>query len=121
MKVAFLNGVIDAGGVLVAEAPDGTDLLNDPNWTITPTIGGSNISLTHNIAKFGNNFEVHAELSPGRYITKAISGSNQNANSVVQVGGSIIEFNALAAQAGISSTTTIAYLTWTFAENDFFV
>lgn len=116
---------LDVGGgivqdILEAWGPNGNDLFVEAGWSFD--YSASSLSINHPAGMLGTDFIVHVNVanpagSPAEILTKAISGSSTNANSITQYESKDrIELNAIGAQMGVSTTTTFVYLTWRFID-----
>ena len=119
VKLAMGGGVVQ--NILEAWGPNGNNLLLDAGWSFD--YSASSLTINHPAGMLGTDFIVHVNVFdptggfPETILTKAISGSNSNANSITQYDSKDrIELNAIGAQMGVSSVTTFVYLTWRFID-----
>ncbi len=120
LKGSFISGALQSP-LLVAEDPNGNDLLSDPNWTFT-VIGGNEIQIDHPVGKWAIDFNRYAENTAGNYLTANVGIPSTSGNYVVQtpaknvinIKGITTSFTGMNSGAG---PFTI-YFTWTFPDND---
>jgi hypothetical protein len=121
VKLGYTSGALTTTPFLIAQDPDGNNLLNTAGWSFTKN-NDNEITITHPELKFATNLYTHADRTGGDYLTKPISGASTGVNSVLQdiTLKNKINIKALTTtQTGLVTAGTVLYVTWTFASNDF--